>query len=552
MHHPRLGRIVDRMPTAASLHPFIVHRALTPGQTLTTHALLRVKAAAVPAGPRPALSVTLIVDTSGSMSGEPIAQVVDSARKIAELLEERDSLAVVGFASGAYTVSPLRHLTSDARGSIRSEVAALHAEGNTNMSGGIAHAALTTTAPQGDARQAMILLSDGQPNVGSRTPAALAAEVRLVRERGISVSTLGYGAGHNDDVMIAIADAGGGRYAFVADPKLAAGSFARALGAQRDVVLEGVELVLAPADGVEIRKVYGDPQTTFGAGGLRVKLADLAAGDELNVVVELRVTAPMRHGPWTPIEARLLGKVPVTHEGFAHDAPVVCEVGAEAGELDATALVAAALAVAEDARTRARGLSDRRDFAGAAAILRAARQALIETPGYRKGSDDPLDDAVEALTDDITNMEKVPDAEEYQKLRKASRDYGGFAQSSSKMGSVPLARQTPAMQGYAQQMTGAAVIPEAYLVITEGPGKGSRFRLQSENDIGRGAGATVRVDNHNVSRIHTRVVFNMGGFWAVDCGSTNGTFVNGRKVERAPLHPGTTLTVGDVTMVFEG
>ncbi|MFO0605894.1 MAG: VWA domain-containing protein [Polyangiales bacterium] len=539
------------MATPASLQSFVVHRALSPAQSVTTHALFRVKAAAVADGPRPALSVTLVVDTSGSMSGEPIAQVIDSARKIATLLEARDALAVVSFSSGAGTVSPPRRLTDDARAQVRAEVSALDAGGNTNMSGGIAHAALLA-APEGDARQVMIVLSDGQPNLGTSTPTGLAAEVRRVRDRGVSVSTLGYGAHHNDDVMVAVADAGGGRYAFVADPKLAAGSFARALGAQRDVVLEGAALVLAPAEGVEIRRVLGDPETSFGAGGLRVKLPDLAAGDEVNVLVELRVTAPMRHGPWAAVEARLVGKVPVTREGFAQDVPAVCEVGPEAGELDATALVAAAVAQADEARAKARALADKRNFAGAAALLRDARRALTELPNYRKGSDDPLDDAVEALTDDIANMEKVPDQEEYQKLRKASRDFGSLMQGSTKMTSVPLGRQTSSMHEYQQQMTGGAVLPEAYLLIASGPGAGQRYRLGAETDIGRGASATVRVDDHNASRIHTRVVFNLGGFWAVDCGSTNGTFVNGRKVERAPLVAGSTLQVGEVTFVFEG
>src|SRR6185369_5251209 len=93
-----------------------------------------------------------------------------------------------------------------------------------------------------------------------------------------------------------IAEGAGGRYTFVIDPKLAESSFIRALGAQLDVVAERVEIVLSPGDGVAILRVLEDPPSAFGAGGLRVTLSDLMAGDELNLVVELRVRAPHEPG----------------------------------------------------------------------------------------------------------------------------------------------------------------------------------------------------------------------------------------------------------------
>lgn len=538
------------MSSNTTLESFAVHRSVAPGAEQTEYALLRVKAADAPTGPRPSLSVVLVLDTSGSMQGEPITQVIHSTRKIAEMLEERDALGVVEFSTAAKTVSPLRRLTPEARATVRNEAASLAATGNTNMSGGLAHAALEFRARTGDERQVMILLSDGQPNVGATTPKALADEVRRIRERGVAVSTLGYGASHSDDVMIAVSDAGGGRYAFVADTKLAAGSFARALGAQRDVVLEQVELLLSPTEGVEIRKVFGEPRTTFSAGGLKVSLADLAAGDELNVVVELKVRAPDREGPWTILGVTLSGRAPVTRELFAVEAPVRCPVSTGATELEPAAVIASALALADEARVKARGLADRGDFAGAAAVLRGARQAVLDTPGYRKGSDDALDDAAEALQDEITNMEKAPAAAEYQKFRKAARDYGDFAQSSNRMtGNRSLVAQTPSQIMFQQHMVGA-VVPEAYLEVIAGPGEGTRFRLQAENDVGRGVSAGVRVADANVSRVNSRVVFEGGGFWIIDCGSTNGTYVNGVRIERAPLTHGVVVELGSVKLRF--
>ena len=65
--------------------------------------------------------------------------------------------------------------------------------------------------------------------------------------------------------------------------------------------------------------------------------------------------------------------------------------------------------------------------------------------------------------------------------------------------------------------------------------------------MGRAARADFIVDAALVSRLHCRFVLYDGNRLDVeDLGSTNGTWVNGRKVEKAPLAPGDTIKVGRV------
>jgi pSer/pThr/pTyr-binding forkhead associated (FHA) protein len=66
--------------------------------------------------------------------------------------------------------------------------------------------------------------------------------------------------------------------------------------------------------------------------------------------------------------------------------------------------------------------------------------------------------------------------------------------------------------------------------------------------IGRATGAQFVVEAPLVSRVHCRLTCSADGRLIVeDLGSTNGTFVDARRVEGAvPLAPGTTLTVGRV------
>ena len=70
--------------------------------------------------------------------------------------------------------------------------------------------------------------------------------------RPIGVSSLGFGAHHDENVLAAIAAAGSGRYAYIPDPVLARVELARAALAHGGIVAEQLELELRPAAGVEL------------------------------------------------------------------------------------------------------------------------------------------------------------------------------------------------------------------------------------------------------------------------------------------------------------
>jgi pSer/pThr/pTyr-binding forkhead associated (FHA) protein len=66
--------------------------------------------------------------------------------------------------------------------------------------------------------------------------------------------------------------------------------------------------------------------------------------------------------------------------------------------------------------------------------------------------------------------------------------------------------------------------------------------------IGRAARADFVLDAALVSRLHCRLTAAEPGLEVVDLDSTNGTFVNGERVTRAPLRAGDRLTVGRVEL----
>jgi Ca-activated chloride channel family protein len=64
----------------------------------------------------------------------------------------------------------------------------------------------------------VVLLSDGQANVGPSRPPEFAALGRALMAEGISVSTIGLGLGYNEDLMLQLARSSDGNHAFARDP----------------------------------------------------------------------------------------------------------------------------------------------------------------------------------------------------------------------------------------------------------------------------------------------------------------------------------------------
>ena len=77
------------------------------------------------------------------------------------------------------------------------------------------------------------------------------------------------------------------------------------------------------------------------------------------------------------------------------------------------------------------------------------------------------------------------------------------------------------------------------------------FRITPGNvkTVGRAPRADFVVDAALVSRIHCRLAAGAGEIEATDLHSTNGTFVNGERVDRATLREGDRLRVGAVELV---
>ncbi|HEY1694793.1 MAG TPA: GGDEF domain-containing protein [Polyangiaceae bacterium] len=87
----------------------------------------------------------------------------------------------------------------------------------------------------------------------------------------------------------------------------------------------------------------------------------------------------------------------------------------------------------------------------------------------------------------------------------------------------------------------------AVVTVVSGPSTGRVFSMDpgaAEMVLGRGRDSHVRIDDAGASRAHARVFATEDGYAIEDMGSTNGTFVDGRRIERASLKSGDRINIG--------
>ncbi len=90
--------------------------------------------------------------------------------------------------------------------------------------------------------------------------------------------------------------------------------------------------------------------------------------------------------------------------------------------------------------------------------------------------------------------------------------------------------------------------------IISGSAKGKTVDLEPANlplTIGRDPENVVVLDHTAISRFHCRITSENGLYFVQDLGSTNGTYLNGRRVARERLSPGDELIIANVGMLVE-
>src|SRR5205823_10262241 len=155
------------------------------------------------------IALALVIDTSGSMSGRPLADAKAAVGTMIAALGTNDQLAVLSFNSAVRVVQPL---TAD-KTRVAAAVSSLVAGGDTAIYDAMVTAAQVLESADANARRALILLTDGL-DTASRTTSAQAA-ARLV-SAALPLYAIALGDTTDRAALLALAHASAGGQLYVA------------------------------------------------------------------------------------------------------------------------------------------------------------------------------------------------------------------------------------------------------------------------------------------------------------------------------------------------
>ena len=153
----------------------------------------------------------LLVDKSGSMSGNRIELAKEAAKATVGILQPTDKVGIGAFDDTVQSLVRMQSASNRAR--ILSDVSRLRASGGTNIPAALSHAYETLAVTSAKLKH-IILLTDGHSDSGNIFSEILPA----LRIENITVSTVAVGGQSDTTSLRRIAEGGGGRYYYTSDP----------------------------------------------------------------------------------------------------------------------------------------------------------------------------------------------------------------------------------------------------------------------------------------------------------------------------------------------
>jgi Ca-activated chloride channel family protein len=238
---------------------------------------------------RPPVNTAIVIDQSGSMGGQKIVQARNAAIEAVRRLRDNDIVSIVLYADSATVLVPATKATD--RDAIIEKIQSISAGGSTALFAGVSKgAAEVRKFLDSDSVNRVILLSDGQANVGPKSPRELERLGASLVKEGISVSTLGLGLGYNEDLMSRLASAGSGNHMFVEQADDLVAVFQNEFNELMSVVASEFRIHAKIGEGIRPVRVLNTKADISGQD-IYIPLAQLYAKQQRYFVIEVEVDA---------------------------------------------------------------------------------------------------------------------------------------------------------------------------------------------------------------------------------------------------------------------
>jgi Ca-activated chloride channel family protein len=215
--------------------------------------------------PRRPITVTFVLDTSGSMEGEPIARERAAIKAIASTLAAGDIVSMVTWNTDNTVVMSGHEVSGPNDQEVIARANSISADGGTDLHGGLVAGYALAQQHYGAGRlNRVVLISDAGANVGVTDEDLIALHSEDADQEGIYMVGVGTGpaTNYNDALMNIVTDKGRGAYVYLDSVDEATRILAERFDEVMEVAARGVQVELTLPWYFKIEKFYGEEYST--------------------------------------------------------------------------------------------------------------------------------------------------------------------------------------------------------------------------------------------------------------------------------------------------
>jgi Ca-activated chloride channel family protein len=263
--------------------------------------------------PRRPMTITFVLDTSGSMGGQGIERERAVVKAIAQSLAEGDIVNAVTWNTANAVVLAGHVVTGPNDATVVAMANALEAGGGTDLHGGLEAGYALATQHYGELRlNRVVLISDGGANVGITDENLIAQHSEDADKEGIYLVGVGAASGgYNDLLMDVVTDEGRGAYVYIDSAAEAQRMFVDRFDEVMEVAARGVQIELTLPWYFQMHEFYGEE---YSENPDEVKPQHLAPSDAMIFNQVLKACDPAVVVGTDPITVVANWETPLTYQ----------------------------------------------------------------------------------------------------------------------------------------------------------------------------------------------------------------------------------------------
>lgn len=256
------------------------------------------------------MSITLTIDTSGSMSGEKIVRARQAAKTLVKKLHHGDLIAIQSFDGTARELVAPTVIDARSRQMVLGTISELRSGGATNMFEALDMAIRRAShTPSTHPVRRVVLISDGRATAGPTNKETLAQKAEQGMTSGVQVTALGVGLDYDENTLNALAVRSSGRLFHLSDPKEMTGILENEMKLLQSTMATRAFLEIVPAPGVSLVGTSQAVRAAWDNSGtrraLRIDLGTMFAGQRRELLVRYRLQTHQVEGMKAIVSARL-------------------------------------------------------------------------------------------------------------------------------------------------------------------------------------------------------------------------------------------------------